>query len=72
MENQEIKYFSCLSSTCDEKLPVARSLAEAGKLEEALELLSGLEKQTRTGCDTHSTTIVQLCYNTGTSPSSMQ
>jgi len=58
------------SSTCDEKLPVAKSLAEAGKLEEALEILSGLEKQTRTGCDTHSTgrvlvTIVQLCYNAG-------
>ena len=35
-----------------------------------MELLSGLEKQTRTGCDTHSTarvlvTIVQLCYNAG-------
>ena len=33
-------------------------------------MLSGLEKQTRTGCDTHSTarvlvTIVQLCYNAG-------
>ena len=51
-------------------MPVAKSLAEAGKLEEALEMLSGLEKQTRTGCDTHSTarvlvTIVQLCYNAG-------
>ena len=60
----------CFSSTCDEKLPIAKSLAEAGKLEEAMELLSGLEKQTRTGCDTYSTarvlvTIVQLCNYSG-------
>jgi len=40
-------------------------------LEEALELLSGLEKQTRCDrCDTYSTarvlvTIVQLCYYAG-------
>ena len=39
----------------------------AGKLEEAMEMLTGLEKQTRTGCDTHSTsrvlvTIVTLLY----------
>ena len=40
-------------------------------MEEALELLSGLEKQTRCDrCDTYSTarvlvTIVQLCYYTG-------
>ena len=55
------------SKTCDEKLPVAESLAAAGKLEEAMEMLTGLEKQTRTGCDTHSTsrvlvTIVTLLY----------
>ena len=36
----------------------------------AAHLLSGLEKQTRTGCDTYSTarvlvTIVQLCYYAG-------
>ena len=44
-------------------MPVARSLAEAGKLEEALEVLGGLEKQTRTGCDTHSTARVHNTIN---------
>jgi len=56
------------SETCDKKLPEAESLASAGKLDEAMEMLTSLEKQTRTGCDTHSTsrvlvTIVQLLYN---------
>ena len=67
MEN--FKTFILLfSETCDKKLPEAESLASAGKLDEAMEMLTGLEKQTRTGCDTHSTarvlvTIVQLLYN---------
>ena len=62
---QELKYLnlSCLSSTCDEKLLVGGGSGAA-------HLLSGLEKQTRTGCDTYSTarvlvTIVQLCYYAG-------
>ena len=42
------------SSTCDEKLPQAESLAAAGKLTEAMDILTGLEKQCRTGSDTHS------------------
>jgi 26S proteasome regulatory subunit N5 len=42
------------SASCDEKLPVAESLAKAGKLTEALEMLMALEKQCRTGADTHS------------------
>ena len=37
------------SETCDKKLPEAESLASAGKLEEAMEMLTSLEKQTRTG-----------------------
>jgi len=58
------------SSTCDEKLPVAESLAEAGKLTEAIDMLMYLEKQTRTGADTHSTgrvlvLIVKLCAKAG-------
>ena len=42
------------SSTCDEKLPQAESLAKAGKLNDALDMLMSLEKQCRTGADTHS------------------
>jgi len=58
------------SSTCDEKLPVAESLAGAGKLTEAIDMLMYLEKQTRTGADTHSTgrvlvLIVKLCAKAG-------
>merc|ERR1719209_646935 len=56
------------SETCDKKLPEAEQVAASGRLDEALELLAGLEKQTRSGADTHSTgrvlvTIVQLCFN---------
>ena len=43
------------SATCDEKLPLAESLAQAGKLQEALDMLMALEKQTR--CVTTATTI---------------
>jgi len=55
------------SETCDKKIPEAQTLAASGKLDEAMEMLTSLEKQTRTGCDTHSTgrvlvTIVQLLY----------
>ena len=58
------------SETCDKKLPEAQTLAAEGKLDAAMEILLGLEKQTRSGCDTHSTgrvlvTIVQLCFNAG-------
>ena len=58
------------SETCDKKIPEAQTLAAEGKLDAAMEMLLGLEKQTRSGCDTHSTgrvlvTIVQLCFNAG-------
>lgn len=36
------------SSTCDEKITIAESLAANGKLQEALDTLLMLEKQTRT------------------------
>jgi len=55
------------SEACDKKIPEAQALAAKGKLNEALEFLMALEKQTRSGADTHSTgrvlvTIVQLCF----------
>ena len=36
------------SSNCDEKIPICQALALEGKLNEALEILYSLEKQTRT------------------------
>jgi len=56
------------SVTCDEKITVAESLATNGKLQEALDTLLMLEKQTRTGSDMASTSrvlvaIVQLCFH---------
>lgn len=36
------------SATCDEKIALAESLAASGKLQEALDTLLMLEKQTRT------------------------
>jgi len=58
------------SATTDVKIPEAQTLAAQGKLSEAMEVLVTLEKQTRSGADTHSTgrvlvTIVQLCFEAG-------
>ncbi|CAG2112556.1 unnamed protein product [Medioppia subpectinata] len=55
------------SNTVDEKIPLCQKLAKEGKLSEALDVLLALEKQTRTGSDTHSTSrvlvaIVKLCF----------
>ena len=55
------------SSTVEEKIPQAKELAAKNKLEDALEMLLALEKQTRTGADMHSTSkvlvaIVQICF----------
>jgi len=55
------------SSTVEEKIPQAKELAAQNKLEDALEMLLALEKQTRTGADMHSTSkvlvaIVQICF----------
>lgn len=55
------------SDAVAEKVPIAESLAAAGKLDEALEILLALEKQSRTGADAHSTSkilvaIAKLCY----------
>nr|CAG4643901.1 EOG090X04UV [Lepidurus arcticus] len=56
------------SSTCDEKIPMCLKLGSEGKVNEALDILLSLEKQTRTGTDAISTgrvlvAIVQLLYN---------
>ena len=37
------------SETCDRKLPEAQTLAAEGNLDGAMEMLMGLEKQTRSG-----------------------
>ncbi|XP_052740439.1 26S proteasome non-ATPase regulatory subunit 12 [Bicyclus anynana] len=55
------------SVTCDEKIPLWKSWAASGKVQEAIDQLLALEKQTRTGADMASTarilvTIVQICY----------
>lgn len=55
------------SSTCDDKIPICKVMAAEGKLNEALEVLLSLEKQTRTGADAISTgrileAVVQICY----------
>ncbi|KAH9836990.1 PCI-domain-containing protein [Rhodofomes roseus] len=52
----------------DELLPETKSLAQAGKLQEALDKLFAFEKQTRNASDAASTTrlvkeISQLCYD---------
>nr|CAG4648615.1 EOG090X04UV [Polyphemus pediculus] len=55
------------TSTCDDKIPICQALASEGKLDEGLEILGALEKQTRTGADAQSTgrlleAIVQICF----------
>ncbi|XP_035694531.1 26S proteasome non-ATPase regulatory subunit 12-like [Branchiostoma floridae] len=55
------------SATVDEKLPLCENLAKEGKLQEALDILLSLEKQTRTAADMHSTArilvkVAQLCF----------
>ncbi|XP_052764852.1 26S proteasome non-ATPase regulatory subunit 12-like [Mya arenaria] len=65
VQKMEVDY----SSTVDEKVPKCEKLAKQGKLSDALEILLAMEKQTRTGADTHSLsrvleTIVRLCFET--------
>ena len=55
------------SAIVEQKIPEAHKLAKENRLNEALDVLLGLEKQTRTGSDMHSTckvlvAIVQICY----------
>ncbi|XP_016121303.1 26S proteasome non-ATPase regulatory subunit 12-like [Sinocyclocheilus grahami] len=55
------------SATVDQRLPECEKMARDGRLQEAIESLLSLEKQTRTASDMLSTSrilvaIVQLCY----------
>ncbi|KAG7302868.1 26S proteasome non-ATPase regulatory subunit 12 [Plutella xylostella] len=55
------------STTCDEKIPMWKSWAAQGRIQEAIDQLLALEKQTRTGADMASTSrilvaVVQICY----------
>uniref|UniRef100_A0A672MGW1 26S proteasome non-ATPase regulatory subunit 12 n=1 Tax=Sinocyclocheilus grahami TaxID=75366 RepID=A0A672MGW1_SINGR len=55
------------SATVDQRLPESEKMARDGRLQEAIENLLSLEKQTRTASDMVSTSrilvaIVQLCY----------
>uniref|UniRef100_A0A8C1XIH8 26S proteasome non-ATPase regulatory subunit 12 n=2 Tax=Cyprinus carpio TaxID=7962 RepID=A0A8C1XIH8_CYPCA len=55
------------SATVDQRLPECEKMARDGRLQEAIESLLSLEKQTRTASDMVSTSrilvaIVQLCY----------
>ncbi|XP_053202689.1 26S proteasome non-ATPase regulatory subunit 12-like [Panonychus citri] len=56
------------SSSCDEKIPACKKAAQEGKIDSALEQLLALEKLTRTGADTFSTSrilvaIVDICFD---------
>uniref|UniRef100_A0A8C4HDU8 Proteasome 26S subunit, non-ATPase 12 n=1 Tax=Dicentrarchus labrax TaxID=13489 RepID=A0A8C4HDU8_DICLA len=55
------------TSTVDQRLPECEKMAKEGKLQEAIESLLSLEKQTRTASDMVSTSrilvaVVQMCY----------
>ncbi|XP_074648032.1 26S proteasome non-ATPase regulatory subunit 12-like [Tubulanus polymorphus] len=63
LQKMEVDY----SSTVDTKIPECEQIAKDGRLNEALEILLSLEKQTRTAADFHSTsrilvTVVKLCF----------
>ncbi|RMX55448.1 hypothetical protein pdam_00019355 [Pocillopora damicornis] len=67
MKGNVVKMEIDYSETVDKRIPECEALASDGKLNEALEILLALEKQTRTAADMHSTSrvlvcIVQLCF----------
>jgi len=58
------------SDSCDEKIPLAQTMAKDGQATQAVEMLMALEKQTRTGADAHSTSrvlvaLVEICFAAG-------
>jgi hypothetical protein len=64
---QVVKMEVDCSAIVEVKIPEAEKLAKENRLNEALELLLGVEKQTRNGADMHSAckvlvSIVKLCY----------
>ena len=48
--------------TCDEKIPQCQTLAAEGKLQEALDILLALEKQTRTVSYFLNPALIQLIF----------
>nr|KAF6416869.1 proteasome 26S subunit, non-ATPase 12 [Molossus molossus] len=55
------------SATVDQRLPECEKLAKEGRLQEVIETLLSLEKQTRTASDMVSTSrilvaVVKMCY----------
>ncbi|XP_054284461.1 26S proteasome non-ATPase regulatory subunit 12-like [Macrosteles quadrilineatus] len=66
-EGRIVKMEVDYSTTCDEKIPECKKMAQEGKMHDALDALLALEKQTRTGADMFSTgriliAIVQICF----------
>lgn len=62
-QKMEVDY----SATVDKKIPQCEALAAAGKLNEALDILMSLEKQTRAGADAISTgrileSVIRMCF----------
>lgn len=67
-DNTLVKMEVDYSAEMDKKIPELKTLAGSGKLDDALEQLYGLEKQTRTAADAVSTgrilvCIVELCFD---------
>jgi len=69
MKGNIVKMEVDYSETCDKKIPECEEMAKNGKVDEALEGLLALEKQTRTAADMFSTSrvliaIVKICFAT--------
>lgn len=69
MKGNIVKMEVDYSETCDKKLPELEEMAKSGKIEDALEALLALEKQTRTAADMFSTsrvlvTVIKICFAT--------
>ncbi|KAI8805251.1 PCI domain-containing protein [Cladochytrium replicatum] len=67
---QEVKMEKDFSAIVDQQMPEIDLLAQSGKLQEALDKLLLLEKQTRSASDLASNSrvlihIIKLCYNAG-------
>lgn len=70
MKGNIVKMEVDYSDTCDKKIPECEEMAKNGKLTESLEILLGLEKQTRNAADMFSTsrvlqTIMKICFKSG-------
>merc|ERR1740137_409862 len=64
LQKMEVDY----CSTVDDRIPECEKLAKNGKLNEAVDILLALEKQTRTGADNVSTgrilvAVVKICFD---------